>query len=194
VRPSDPPTKIPTNGSASKEHVHWFKKARSRAWAKSTIDLSPVPVWALVAGTFFAAGLFPIASGTFASLLAALLVHFIEPLRSVVPLVVASLVYLCIGIAASNIIERKLNLDDPSMIVADEVVGQWIALIPWTVYGGWKHALIGFIAFRFFDIVKVWPASVLERQHGGFGVMMDDVVAGIYANIATNLILIYLFS
>jgi phosphatidylglycerophosphatase A len=188
------PPKIPTNGSASKEHVHWFKKARSRAWAKSDLDLSPVPLWALVAGTFFAAGLFPIASGTFASLLAALLVHFIEPLQTVIPLVVASLVYLGIGIAASNVIERKLSLDDPSMIVADEVVGQWIALIPWTVYGGWKHALIGFIAFRFFDIVKVWPASVLERQHGGFGVMMDDVVAGIYANIATNLILIYLFS
>jgi phosphatidylglycerophosphatase A len=188
------PPKIPTNGSASKEHVHWFKKARSRAWAKSDLDLSPVPVWALVAGTFFAAGLFPIASGTFASLLAALLVYFIEPLQSVIPLAAAALVYLGIGIAASNVIERKLKLDDPSMIVADEVVGQWIALIPWTIYGGWQHALIAFIAFRFFDIVKVWPASVLERQHGGFGVMMDDVVAGIYANIATNLILIYLLS
>jgi phosphatidylglycerophosphatase A len=149
-------------------------------------------VWALIAGTFFAAGLFPIASGTFASLLAVLIVHFAEPLQSVVPLVIASLIYLGIGIVASNIIEAKLKLDDPSMIVADEVVGQWIALIPWTVYGGWKHAAIGFVAFRFFDIVKVWPASVLERRRGGFGVMMDDVIAGIYANIVTNLVLLYL--
>jgi phosphatidylglycerophosphatase A len=147
-----------------------------------------------MAGTFFAAGLFPIASGTFASLLAALIVHFVEPLQSVVPLVIASLVYLGIGIVASNIIEGKLKLDDPSMIVADEVVGQWISLIPWTIYGGWKHAAIAFVAFRFFDIVKVWPASVLERQRGGFGVMMDDVIAGIYANVVTNLVLIYLLS
>jgi phosphatidylglycerophosphatase A len=147
-----------------------------------------------MAGTFFSAGLFPVASGTFGSLIAALLVHFIEPLQTVIPLLLAAVVYLLIGIAASNVIERTLKLDDPSMIVADEVVGQWIALIPWTVYGGWKHALIGFIAFRFFDIVKVWPASVLEKQHGGFGVMMDDVVAGIYANVVTNLVLLYLLS
>lgn len=145
-----------------------------------------------MAGTFFAAGLFPIASGTFASALAALIVQFAPPMQSVMPLVIASAIYLAIGIVASNIIEEKLELDDPSMIVADEVVGQWIALIPWTVYGGWKHAAIGFVAFRVFDIVKVWPASVLERRRGGFGVMMDDVIAGIYANIATNLVLLYL--
>lgn len=153
-----------------------------------------MPLWALITGTFFASGLFPIASGTFASLLAALIVQFVEPLQTAAPLFIAAFVYLGIGIAASNSIERKLKLDDPSMIVADEVVGQWIALIPWTMYGGWKHALVGFIAFRFFDIVKVWPASVLERQHGGFGVMMDDVIAGIYANIVTNLAVIYVLS
>jgi len=191
VPPSGTKPTIPTNGHARKEYVHWLKKARSRAWSRSKLDLSPVPLWALMAGTFFAAGLFPIASGTFASLLAALIVHFIEPMQHVVPLAIASVVYLLIGISASNIIERKLKLDDPSMIVADEVVGQWIALIPWTLYGGWLHAAIGFVAFRFFDIVKVWPASVLERRPGGFGVMMDDVIAGIYANIVTNLILIY---
>lgn len=146
----------------------------------------------MLAGTFFYAGLFPIASGTFASLLAVLIVVAIPPMQSLVPLAVASVFYLLIGIKASNIIERDLKLDDPSMIVADEVVGQWIALIPWTMFGGWKHALIAFLTFRFFDIVKVWPASVLEQQKGGFGVMMDDVIAGIYANIVTNLVLIYL--
>lgn len=191
--PGSPP-KIPTNGSANKEHVHWFKKARDRAWSTNKLDLSPVPIWALLAGTFFSAGLFPIASGTFASLLAALIVFVVEPLQLAMPLLAAAVIYLLIGIKASNSIERTLKLDDPSMIVADEVVGQWIALVPWTIYGGWKHVLIGFIAFRFFDIVKVWPASVLERQHGGFGVMMDDVVAGIYANITTNLVLLYILS
>lgn len=108
------------------------------------------------------------------------------------PLAIASVVFLLIGIRASTIIERDMKLDDPSIIVADEVVGQWVALIPWTVYGGLMHALIAFVAFRFFDIVKVWPASVLEQRKGGFGVMMDDVVAGVYANIVTNLFLIYL--
>jgi phosphatidylglycerophosphatase A len=188
------PHKIPTNGSAKKEHVHWLKKARSRAWSKPKLDLSPLPLWALLAGTFFAAGLFPVASGTFASALAAAIVHFVPQLQSAWPLLLVSVLYLFIGIAASSVIEEKMHLDDPSMIVADEVVGQWIALIPWTTYAGIPHAIIAFVAFRFFDIVKVWPASVLERQKGGAGVMLDDVIAGIYANIVTNLAVIFLLS
>lgn len=147
----------------------------------------------MLIGTFFRAGSFPIAAGTFASLLAALVVLIFPPFQDPLFLAFASLSYLLLGMEAATVIERALKLDDPGMIVADEVVGQWIALIPWFGFFGIWHAVIAFVYFRFFDIVKVWPASVLEKQHGGFGVMMDDVVAGVYANIATFLTINYLF-
>jgi phosphatidylglycerophosphatase A len=72
---------------------------------------------------------------------------------------------------------------DPSIIVIDEIVGMWITLLflPKTV----PVMIIGFLAFRFFDIVKPQPARSLERVPGGWGIMLDDLVAGVYANVST---------
>ncbi len=69
---------------------------------------------------------------------------------------------------------------DPQFVVVDEVVGQWISL------GGaarlnWKSLLAGFVLFRLFDIWKPWPARALEKLPRGYGIVMDDVMAGVYA-------------
>lgn len=186
------PEQISPNGSPVKTASDWRRKAKSRLWSIPSIDLSKAPLWALVVGTFLGVGFFPIASGTFASGIAAGIILILGPMQTAPLILGLSFVMLVIGIAASTKIEDAYHLDDPSIIVADEVVGQWIALVPWFGPLTLTHALIGFIAFRFFDIVKVWPASILERRKGGVGVMMDDVIAGLYANIVTTLIVKYL--
>jgi phosphatidylglycerophosphatase A len=76
-------------------------------------------------------------------------------------------------------VERESGREDPGQVVIDEVAGQWIAVAVCPVEI--RHALLAFGLFRLFDIVKPWPARQLERLHGGLGIMMDDVAAGIYA-------------
>ena len=80
--------------------------------------------------------------------------------------------------------ERLTALHDPGMLVVDEWVGYWLALLPAVAQGasGWKPALAGFVLFRIFDIAKPWPANVADKRlPGGLGTMTDDVLAGAYA-------------
>jgi phosphatidylglycerophosphatase A len=86
---------------------------------------------------------------------------------------------------------------DPSVVVIDEIVGMWIAMF--ALYPTFMHppliaVVVGFVTFRAFDIVKPYPARELERLGSGWGIMLDDVVAGVYANIATRILLALLFS
>lgn len=92
------------------------------------------------------------------------------------------------GVISSNYLEKDWG-KDPQRIVVDEVAGQWIALL--FVPFAWKYVIIALILFRFFDISKILGIRKAEALPSGFGVMMDDVVAGIYANIVLQ-ILIYL--
>jgi phosphatidylglycerophosphatase A len=87
-----------------------------------------------------------------------------------------------IGIPAASIVERESGREDPGHVVIDEVAGQWIALAACPLES--RHVVLAFALFRLFDIVKPWPARQLERLHGGLGIMMDDVAAGIYALVA----------
>ena len=75
---------------------------------------------------------------------------------------------------------------DPSEVVLDEIVGQWIALI--FLPKVWYLVAASFFLFRFFDIVKPPPARQFDAKHGGFAIMMDDVAAGIYANLAVQVL------
>ena len=84
-----------------------------------------------------------------------------------------------VGVATSSIIARQSGQRDPSFIVIDEVAGQWIALIAIPVR--WQYALASFILFRGFDIFKPPPLRLLEKLPGGWGIMLDDVGAGLYA-------------
>lgn len=91
------------------------------------------------------------------------------------------------GVWAASRTERVLRIKDPGKVVIDEVAGQLIALlpVPLAIETGWPYWLIpAFLLFRFFDIVKPYPARKFESLHGGLGIMADDLVAGVYAALA----------
>lgn len=132
----------------------------------------------------FGSGLSPVAPGTAGSL-AALLPWF--ALRELPwPWYLAALVFaFALGVWACTRVVERLRIGDPGFVVWDEFVGQWIALMPllWVPLRWWL-LVAGFALFRLFDVVKPWPVSWADRRvKGGFGVMFDDVLAGIYAAI-----------
>jgi len=131
--------------------------------------------------TFFGSGLAPVAPGTAGSL--ASLFIWAPVVMTSTPwyfrLILIVLLYI-VGTAASSLTEKKLGKKDPGCIVIDEVVGQGVALFlagPTLI-----NIVLGFLLFRVFDILKPWPANIAEKNFdGGTGIMLDDVVAGIYA-------------
>lgn len=145
-------------------------------------------LWAWTAGTFFGIGLIGPGPGTWASLAAAAIWFFaaraahLNTTRLAIATVVAAVAATLIGIPAGSIVERESEREDPGHVVIDEVAGQWIALAVCPVEI--RHALLAFALFRLFDITKPWPARQLERLHGGIGIMMDDVAAGMYSLVA----------
>ncbi len=89
--------------------------------------------------------------------------------------------------------EKQASGKDPQWFVLDEVIGYLIA-IAWTVGPTWLTLLAAFVLFRFFDIVKPWPAKRLERLRGGDGILLDDVIAGIYAWIVLLLLRLFVLT
>lgn len=132
-------------------------------------------------------GYFPVAPGTIGS--AAGLVFYLLVWWSQSPLLEIALiaVLFAAGVWAGTTSERYFGGIDPGPIVLDEVVGMLITLAFIPV--GLTGALIGFLLFRIFDVIKPFPAGRLEALHGGLGVMADDAMAAIYANIALRLVL-----
>lgn len=132
-------------------------------------------------------GYFPVAPGTVGS--AAGLVVYLLVWWSRSPLVEAGLIaaVFAVGVWAATIAERFFGGIDPGPVVLDEVLGMLITLafIPVGIGG----ALAGFVLFRIFDVIKPFPARRLESLHGGLGVMADDAMAAIYANVALRLLL-----
>ena len=106
----------------------------------------------------------------------------------------AALLLLPAGAWAAARHDRQTGGHDASEIVVDEVAGQWIAMMPVapiTVLGTvWWQLLLAFVLFRLFDIEKPWPVGWIDRQTaGGWGVMADDVAAGLYAGVLTWLVI-----
>jgi phosphatidylglycerophosphatase A len=93
------------------------------------------------------------------------------------------------GVWAGTTAERYFGGVDPGPIVIDEVVGMLITLAFIPV--GWSGALAGFVLFRIFDIIKPYPAGRLEALHGGLGVMADDAMAAVYANLSLRLLIYF---
>jgi len=91
------------------------------------------------------------------------------------------------GAWSARITEQALGVEDPGPVVIDEVVGMFVSLL--FLPATWLVVLAGFVAFRVFDIIKPWPANRLEDVPGGWGVMADDVMAGIYANLTLQFLL-----
>ncbi len=139
----------------------------------------------IASGAFI--GYFPIAPGTMGSLLALLIIWYLKSFPWIV-LVLTTIALLVIGIWAAGETCQILKKKDASQVVMDEIVGMMITMVglPLTPY--WL--VIGFFVFRILDIVKPSPAKYFdEKVAGGVGVMMDDVIAGIYGNIILQLMM-----
>jgi len=126
-------------------------------------------------------GFFPIAPGTVGS--AAGVAVYVAAQHIAVPYIDVMLIIALgiAGVALTRPCEEDLQCVDPGPIVIDEVVGMLMTLFMIPV--GWGGILLGFLLFRALDVVKPFPARQLERLHGGFGVMADDAMAAIYANL-----------
>jgi phosphatidylglycerophosphatase A len=93
----------------------------------------------------------------------------------------ALVVVFAAGVVASTRVARGIGIEDPGIVVVDEVIGMWTSLIllPFTPV----NAIAGFVLFRILDVIKPYPARQFESLPGGWGIMMDDLMAGIYANL-----------
>lgn len=150
----------------------------------------PAPLWATLTATFFGIGQLHPGPGTWGSaatvlLWAAIACAFPTNLRLPVVIALAILVTL-IGIPAATQVSRASGRKDPQFVVIDEVAGQLIALFAAPL--AWKTFLAGFILFRVFDIIKPPPVRQLERLPEGTGIVLDDVMAGIYALVVMQLL------
>lgn len=137
----------------------------------------------------FGSGLSPFAPGTAGS--AAALLPWLGMSQLAWPWVLGLIALtFALGVWASNVVIRRLGISDPGVIVVDEFVGQWIALLPLLCWPhGWIGIGLGFLLFRAFDVLKPWPCSWADRKvKGGFGVILDDALAGGYAALALGLI------
>jgi phosphatidylglycerophosphatase A len=137
--------------------------------------------FALLVSSFGYAGRFPVAPGTAGSA-AALPVFALVRLAGSPALEAAVLIVLAaLGVWSATLTERQLGVTDPGVVVIDEVVGMLATLAFMPL--GWRGVLVGFLLFRLFDIIKPYPCGQAERLPGGWGIMADDVLAGVYANV-----------
>jgi len=139
-------------------------------------------------------GYLPLMPGTFGSLVGIgifLLLARVVGSFLVAAVLVAIVTFTFAGIWAGSRTEELSGRKDPGKVVVDEVAGQLIALFPLTLFTRWSTVavIISFILFRFFDIVKPYPADRLQELRGGWGIMCDDLVAGAYAGIITAIIM-----
>lgn len=123
-------------------------------------------------------GLAPVAPGTFGTLAAVPLYLLLQPLPPAYYFAVLVLAFL-LGVWLCDVTARQLGVHDHPGIVWDEFVGYWITML--LAPPGWLWIAAGFLLFRLFDILKPWPIRwVDKRVGGGFGIMFDDVLAGVF--------------
>jgi phosphatidylglycerophosphatase A len=141
--------------------------------------------WAWTVATFFGAGLGKPGPGTWGSVAAALLwAGYALGARPNAPVLLVALfigivLSIALGVPAATIAARESGRHDPGFVVIDEVAGQWIALLGSPI--SWRSGLLALVLFRLFDITKPFPARQLEQLPEGWGIVFDDVAAGLYA-------------
>lgn len=151
-------------------------------------NVKEFPIVPRLLATSFGVGFLPLAPGTWGALLAIALwlplyLLVSAPVCFAVTLI-ATAVYTVAGTWASNEAEKYWG-KDPVIACADETVGQWIALMPvcWCPVSRWWLIIVAFVLFRFFDIVKPLGIRKMEDLPGGYGMMADDILSGVYAVI-----------
>jgi phosphatidylglycerophosphatase A len=141
----------------------------------------------LLLTTCLGIGYFPIAPGTAATAAGIGLIWLLQGQMALYLAILLGL--LAVGIPACTYLEKQLKRKDPGIIVVDEIVGIMVALIglPLT----WSVAIVGFFLFRAFDMFKIYPINRLEALPGGMGIILDDVMAGLYTNIILHIAVRY---
>ena len=152
---------------------------------------------ATLIGTVLGVGNLRPAPGTWGSLAALPMAWALHVLGGFPALVAATVAVFALGVWATSVMTRGQDNHDPSEIVIDEVAGQFIALMPLS-YASWVHGLditdlwpgwvAGFALFRLFDITKPGPIGWADRRCDALGVMLDDVIAGVFASIGVMLL------
>lgn len=132
-------------------------------------------------------GLSPFAPGTAGSAVGLLLFWPLHGLSLTVQIAATMIVFL-VGVPAASAVARRLGIEDPGVVVIDEIVGMWVTLLglPFTP----AVAGLGFLLFRAMDVLKPYPARDLEALPGGWGIMWDDVMAGVYAQLLLRVALL----
>jgi phosphatidylglycerophosphatase A len=151
--------------------------------------------WAWAVGTFFGVGYMKPGPGTYASVATVLIwwgaAHGFQigPHNLSALTFLAMVVVTAVGIPVSTIVAREAAKEDPGFVVIDEVAGQLFALI--ALSPTWVHGLEALVLFRLFDIWKPWPIRKLEKLEGGWGIMLDDLLAGFFAHIVLHLLMYF---
>jgi phosphatidylglycerophosphatase A len=143
---------------------------------------------ALFLASWFFIGLMPKAPGTVGTLAAipmVLAIHFLGAFYGGVCL----LIFISVAVLTSGLSQKLMGRGDPSEIVIDEAAGYSVALFLLPLSG--LNLTLGFFLFRLFDISKPFPIRRLEKVKGGFGIVFDDLLAGIYANLILRMILLF---
>lgn len=161
----------------------------------------PFPITAVGSGLY--TGFAPIASGTVGSLLG-MGIYLLPRFSEWYYLTASIIIFFFIGLYCSERMRQRFG-EDPAEVVIDEIVGLWftylIGSLVFEIFFSFKSfdpefkfstkivfAVIGFIVFRFFDIVKLEPAKYFDRKNSGWGIMMDDMISGLYAGIFTSVL------
>jgi phosphatidylglycerophosphatase A len=139
--------------------------------------------------TWFGCGYSPVAPGTAGSLVAlviAIALHYLfgyDPLTERLTLLALALILFAPGVWSASGVARETGINDPQIVVIDEVIGQWITLTGASVFN-WKSWLVAFALFRLLDVWKPPPVRQLERLPLGWGIVADDAAAGVYGALA----------
>ena len=143
---------------------------------------NPIHFLALGCGS----GLAPKAPGTFGSIAGMIIYLLILQFIPLIPYLIVLLIASIIGIWLCGKTAQDLGVHDDPAIVWDEFCGYWLTMI--AAPAGWIWPILGFALFRLFDIWKPWPIRLLDQKvHGGFGIMVDDLLAGLFAFIVLQL-------
>ena len=132
--------------------------------------------------TLFGIGFIPLAPGTFGSLFAILIWYVFIDLFSIFYFIALFLFVLSVSFYLTDIYLDNYKKKDPSEVIVDEYLGKSIPLL-FIVNFNIYEVLIAFVTFRFFDIYKIYPINKIEDLRGSYGVILDDIVAGIYSLI-----------
>ena len=145
--------------------------------------------WKLWVVTMGGAGLLPVMPGTWGSALTSIVLYFTGTSTYILLGGVAIFSLLCISLG--DWAQIHFGRKDPGPVVVDEGAGICLTMLFQPIHGLWA-LLVGFLAFRLFDITKPPPARQLERLHAGWGILADDLAAAVYANLLCQVVLRYI--